>query len=97
VQGIRDAIIAAFLINTGIAVSCAAQISTLPPTLQSSIVTYRYDGMRTGWNSTEYILNVDSVKRLKLKDRVVLLDEPDDQVDAQPLYKLTRSLSICLT
>src|SRR5271166_5346705 len=78
---------ALFLITIGAEVanspSCFAQRqpARLASTLQSPIVTYHYDDLRTGWNSTEYILTVDRVKQSNFGRKVVLLDEPDDQVD----------------
>jgi len=50
---------------------------------QRSVTTYHYDNYRTGWNSSESILNPANVnsKSFGLLQTVAL----DDQVDAQPL------------
>jgi hypothetical protein len=51
------------------------------------VATYHYDNLRTGWNSEEYKLSPGSVQNRKfgLLKRVIL-EDPDEQIDAQPLY-----------
>ncbi len=54
-----------------------------PAVAQMSVLTYHYDNLRTGWNSSETILTPATVRNsgLALQQTVPL----DEQVDAQPL------------
>jgi len=47
--------------------------------------TYHYDNLRTGWNQNERTLKPANVNAASLHVLSLQLDDPNDQVDAQPL------------
>jgi hypothetical protein len=56
---------------------------------QTAVTTYHYDNLRMGWNQTETALttaNVNQQNFVPLPGSPFLLPDPNDQVDAQPLF-----------
>lgn len=70
--------------------------ATPTPTVDSRtpgvVTTYHYDNQRWGWNSQESELDYSNVNSSSLKVQTVRLDDPNDQVNTQPL--IARNMEI---
>jgi hypothetical protein len=66
------------------------QVATFKGTAGVDVVTYHYDGQRTGWNSRETALSASNVNSASfgLLSSVAV----DDQIDAQPLLVTKQSI-----
>ncbi len=78
-------------LRNGLPICAAALVCGWPAWAGTSITTYHYNNLRTGWNAAETTLNaaVVATAGFGLQHQIAL----DEQVDAQPLFLPAQSIA----